>query len=92
MRIILKKGEVILDFNMFDNMMNAPDMMNGKRPGFPPSGTSMSRFPKETPIAMAYVPFQEWEELYSDDEGLKNGTMFPSLNKPFLAWKGDYDE
>lgn len=42
-----------------------------------------------TPIAMpmvgyAYVPIQQAEakNLYSPEEGLKSGTIFPILNKP----------
>ena len=44
---------------------------------------SMSRFPKNTPLAMAYVPFQQWGETYSDDEALSRGTLFPELDLPF---------
>ncbi len=36
-------------------------------------------------LAMAYVPKQQLGELYSPCEGLKNGTMFPCLNKPYCA-------
>lgn len=44
---------------------------------------SMTRFPKNTPIAMAYVPFQQWGETYGDDEALSRGTLFPELDLPF---------
>lgn len=37
------------------------------------------------PLAMAYVPWQSWEETYEPAEGLKNGTIFPCLNLPFLG-------
>ena len=42
-------------------------------------------FPAETPIAMAYVPFQSWEKPYDSDAGLSRGTVFPSLDKPFIG-------
>lgn len=45
----------------------------------------MSEFPKETPLAMAYVPFQVWEEPYDNDTALSRGTIFPSLDKPFIG-------
>jgi hypothetical protein len=44
-----------------------------------------SRFPKETPVAMAYVPYQFWEKPYDEDLGLSRGTIFPSLDKPFIG-------
>lgn len=42
------------------------------------------------PIAMTYVPMQKWEEPYNPAEGLSQGTIFPSLNLPFIGggpWK-----
>ena len=47
------------------------------------NGDSMPRFPKNTPIAMAYVPFQQWGETYGDDEAFSRGTLFPELDLPF---------
>ena len=38
-------------------------------------------------LAMAYVPVQEWDDIYSEDLALSNGTLFPDLNKPFLGRK-----
>ncbi len=35
------------------------------------------------PIAMSYVPFQQWKETYSLDKGLARGTIFPELDLPF---------
>ncbi len=35
------------------------------------------------PVAMAYVPWQQWEELYNLNNGFQAGTIFPSLNKPY---------
>lgn len=40
-----------------------------------------------TPV-MAYVPFQEWEEPFCEMEALCVGTLFPSLEKPFLGKRG----
>ena len=44
---------------------------------------TVSRFPAKTPLAMAYVPFQQWGETYGDDEALSKGTLFPELDLPF---------
>ncbi len=51
--------------------------------------------PKETALAMAYVPYQNAGKLYSAEHGIETGTLFPELNKPFKAyqWKrGKKDE
>ncbi len=34
-------------------------------------------------VAMAYVPYQQWNEIYAADKGFSAGTMFPCLNLPF---------
>lgn len=44
---------------------------------------NISRFPRSTPLAMAYVPFQQWNETYDDDKALARGTLFPELDLPF---------
>lgn len=36
-------------------------------------------------LAIASVPSQKWQNLYSEEEGLKNGTIFMELNKPFYG-------
>ena len=38
-------------------------------------------------VAMAYVPVQEWGDIYSEEVALSNGTLFPDLDKPFLGRK-----
>lgn len=45
----------------------------------------ISRFPKNTPLAMAYVPFQQWNQVYDESESLCNGTLFPELDLPFTG-------
>lgn len=46
------------------------------------------RFPEDTPLAMAYVPYQSWEETYAENTALAKGTIFPSLDLPFLGREG----
>ncbi len=45
-------------------------------------------FPADMPIAMAYVPWQRWRELYEPRKGLESGTIFRELDKPFLGKGG----
>ncbi len=35
------------------------------------------------PLAMAYVPMQKFGEVYSEEDALERGTLFPELDKPF---------
>lgn len=37
------------------------------------------------PLAMAYVPMQPWEETYALKKALDAGTLFPSLDLPFIG-------
>lgn len=44
----------------------------------------------DMPLAMAYVPWQEWKQVYEPCQALEAGTIFPELNLPFLGrsvWK-----
>ncbi len=49
-----------------------------------PEGT----FPPRMTLAMAYVPFQSWEETLPAEKALCQGTVFPSLVMPFRKGKG----
>lgn len=44
---------------------------------------TMPKFPKDATDAMAYVPFQSNDKMFSTEQGFVSGTMFPVLNKPF---------
>ena len=43
---------------------------------------------KTLPIAMAYVPWQEFQNLYAAEKSLCRGTIFEELDKPFLGKGG----
>lgn len=36
-------------------------------------------------LAMAYVPWQYFTNVYEPEQALEVGTIFPELDKPFLA-------
>lgn len=46
------------------------------------SGT-LSPFPKDATVGMAYIPFQQTIDPYEPEVALKNGTLFEQLDKPF---------
>lgn len=43
---------------------------------------------KDYPVAMAYVPWQQWYTVYDLEKGLACGTIFPELDKPFRGVRG----
>lgn len=43
----------------------------------------------ERPVGIAYVPMQEFGEMYDACKGLKEGTMFPELNLIFCGIRGN---
>ena len=44
------------------------------------------------PLAMAYVPWQKWRDIYSSDVALQRGTLFAELDKPFIGQEAVCDE
>ncbi len=40
-------------------------------------------------LAMVYSPIQEWQNIYSGEKALENGTIFAELNKPFYGYKNN---
>lgn len=48
----------------------------------------ISPLPENPVVAMAYVPFQQTDRIYSAEQGLNSGTMFPVLDKPFIGCGG----
>lgn len=43
---------------------------------------------KSMRLAMAYVPYQRFENLYSPSDALDNGTLFGDLNFPYCTGGG----
>ena len=45
--------------------------------------------PENPVVAMAYVPYQQFNTVYSAEKALDNGTIFPELDKPFFGRRGE---
>lgn len=60
----------------------SPGIAPPPRPMMPPTGPSfdLDRFP----AGMGYVPWQNWETTYPLAQGFRRGTIFPSLDYPFV--------
>lgn len=39
---------------------------------------------EQYPVGMGYVPWQQWQQTYSLEQGLNRGTIFPDLDLPFV--------
>lgn len=51
-----------------------------------PDGCDKGNAPvDEMQIAMAYVPWQDWENVCDIDKGLEMGTIFEDLYKPYIG-------
>lgn len=48
----------------------------------------ISPLPENPVVAMAYIPYQNPVEMYSVEQGIERGTMFPCLDKPFKGYGG----
>lgn len=42
----------------------------------------------DMPLAMAYVPWQRWQNIMEAEKGFSCGTIFADLNKPFCRAGG----
>ena len=40
-------------------------------------------FLDDMPLAMAYVPWQKWQNIYDAEKGFHHGTIFQELHLPF---------
>ena len=39
----------------------------------------------EKALAMVYSPYQNWQDLFNEEEALKHGTLFSQLYKPYIG-------
>ena len=42
----------------------------------------------QMPVTMAYVPWTKWRNIYEAEKGLRRGTIFQDLDKPFRGIGG----
>lgn len=77
-----------MNLNMFDtDSVRMPERENPRanQPSENKSYTGeVQRFPSSVPLAMAYVPFQQWGDTKSPEDALSDGTLFSDLVFPFM--------
>lgn len=69
-----------MEYSYFDVMKTRRNASAGMNPE-----QIQGRFPAETPLAMAYVPYQTFNTVYEADTALDRGTLFPELNLPLAS-------
>ena len=47
-------------------------------------------FPCDPALAIAYVRWQEFGDVYEPEKALNRGTIFPELDKPFYGRRARY--
>lgn len=58
---------------------------NRKKKDCPKVSSKGSAFEEMYPVGMAYVPMQEFTDLYEIGKGFQRGTVFAQLDYPFLV-------
>ena len=53
-----------------------------------PSPTMCKDVHEDVSLAMAYVKWQTWKDLYAIEKGFQCGTIFKELNMPFFGKRG----
>ena len=82
----------------YPNAVNPPEPQVGRRPmgngcgccehGGNNGGMSGIDCLRGMSLAMVYSPCQEFDDLYDHSEGLRRGTIFRALDKPFNGRRG----
>ena len=44
--------------------------------------------PEDLSLAMAYIPFQTYGDVFPAEKALEAGTLFPDLDTPFYSKRG----
>lgn len=83
-RAELPMNRAELPINRAESSMNRAEPQM-KRMEDESCGPNRPPLPAVTVVAMAYIPFQQFNTVYEPEQGFEMGTIFPELNKPFLG-------
>ncbi|KIR03911.1 hypothetical protein P261_02726 [Lachnospiraceae bacterium TWA4] len=67
----------MMEYNRYRRYQN--QMSSNQNQSTPPPNSN------DWVVAMAYVPWQTYTETFDLSRGFQTGTIFPELNKPFMA-------
>ena len=65
-------------------MMSEPMVMPSRPRPNPKNNFGTTQLDR-LPLTMVYVPMQPYGTTYEPEQALTNGTLFPSIDKPFMA-------
>ena len=68
-----------------DNMRNCSSCQEREMPRMFPRDNCSSQDCDNWAIGMGYVPWQKMTNVYEPAQALRTGTLFPELEKPFMA-------
>ena len=80
---VYKKGNVFMS-----NYRNNAMPYNQYRTMQTPNSMTRRDAWSDKALAMAYVPWQTWRDIYEAEKALEHGTIFCELDKPFLGRGG----
>lgn len=61
-----------------------PRRPGGQKPRTAASGEALDSYP----LGMAYVPWQTWGSVFTCEDALSAGTLFPDLLMPYCGGRG----
>lgn len=64
-------------YDNYEDLFNPSFLKTAEKTG------KISALPKDATVTMSYVPMQEELITYDEERALKEGTLFPCLNKEF---------
>lgn len=70
---------------MNDNEYNGMNGMMGMDEAANMAATAGAMPIEGAVLAMAYVPWQKFGRVFSEEDGFNTGTLFPDLDKPFTG-------
>ncbi len=73
---------------MFEDIYKFNNIENIYKKKITTENMNISPIPENASVTMAYVPYQEDDQIYSPEQGISCGTMFPVLDKPFNGYRG----
>ena len=101
---LLRKGLLLMqnyrnnsnDYMRRGNCGHSPHTNNRMVPGTAPASIYRESSPccdrddalEGMPLAMAYVPWQNWRKIYEPEKAFCRGTIFEELDKPFRGIGG----
>lgn len=79
-----------MPYNTYRQMQSPSRMNNSRMEGSRMGDSCMNsrNTVDDMSLAMAYVPWQTWRDIYDTEKGFHRGTIFQELDLPFMGKGG----